>query len=98
MTIPFRRSLLFAVAAAVLVTAAGVVTLAPAGCASDCGNDCPITTRVIATAQNVDPGILDLAWVGPACPARRPNCRGDDQTTYCNRIYVTGMAEGYCDV
>ena len=25
-------------------------------------------------------------------------CRGDDRTTFCNRVNVRGVAEGYCDV
>jgi hypothetical protein len=98
MTSMTPRHLVVAVAAAVVALAAGTITIAPAGCASDCGNDCPITSAIIATPQNVDPGILDLAWVGPACPTTRPSCRGDDRTTFCNRVDVPGVAEGYCDV
>jgi hypothetical protein len=89
---------MFALAAAALGAAAGMITIAPAGCASDCGNDCPLTTATIRTTVNVDPGILDLAWVGPACPMYTATCRGDDQTTFCNRIDVTASAAGTCDV
>ena len=98
MTLLTPRRSLVAIAAAVLALAAGTITIAPAGCASDCGNDCPITAAVIATPQNIDPGILDLAWVGPACPVTLPSCRGDDRTTFCNRVDVQGRAEGTCDV
>ena len=77
---------------------AGIFTIAPAGCASDCARNCPIATAVIETTVNVDPGILGLAWVGPACPPVEPSCRGDDQSTFCNRVNVTGHAPGICDV
>ena len=77
---------------------AGIFAIAPAGCASDCGRDCPITTAVIETTVNADPGILGLAWVGPACPPVAPSCRGDDHSTLCNHINVTGYAQGICDV
>jgi hypothetical protein len=76
---------------------AGIFTIAPAGC-GDCGRNCPIATAVIATTVNADPGILGLAWVGPACPPVAPSCRGDDHATLCNHINVTGYAEGFCDV
>jgi hypothetical protein len=76
---------------------AAILTIAPAGC-GDCGRDCPIATAVIATTVNVDPGILGLAWVGPACPPVEATCRGDDHSTYCNHISVTGYAPGICDV
>jgi hypothetical protein len=98
MKILSRKPLLFAIAAAGLATVAGVVALAPSGCASDCGSNCPINTALIETPTNTDPGITDLAFEGPACPTGRPGCRGDDQTTQCNHIYVTGTAEGYCDL
>ena len=94
------RGLLFALAAGGLGAAAGMLTVAPAGCASDCGNDCPVTTAIITTTVNVDPGILEVAWEGPACPPppSHPNCRGDDRTTLCNHVSVSGVAEGYCDL
>src|SRR5262252_4234329 len=98
MKILAHKRLLFAVAAAALATVAGVVALAPSGCASNCGSNCPITTALIESAANVDPGITDLAFDGPACPSGRPGCRGDDQTTQCTHIFVTGTAEGYCDL
>jgi hypothetical protein len=89
---------MLALATAALGGAAAAITIAPAGCASDCANNCPPSTATIATNINADPGIIDLAWVGPACPMRPADCRGDDQTTQCNRIDVTGVAVGYCDV
>jgi len=96
--IPVRRRWLFALAAAMAAVAGGLVTVTPVGCASDCGVNCPITRVTIATPTNVDPGILDVAWVGPACPTHTPSCRGDDQSTFCNRIDVTASAPGACDV
>lgn len=98
MTILSRRRLLFAAAAAALAIGGGAIALAPSGCASNCGSNCPTNTAVIETAYNVDPGITDLAFDGPACPTGRPGCRGDDQTTQCNHILVTGTAVGYCDL
>jgi len=76
---------------------AGIFTIAPTGC-GDCARDCSITTAVIATRENADPGILGLAWVGPACPPVAPSCRGDDRSTFCNHINVSGYAQGTCDV
>jgi hypothetical protein len=76
---------------------AGIFAIAPAGC-SDCARNCPIATAVIETTVNADPGILGLAWVGPACPPIAPSCRGDDNSTLCNHINVTGHAQGSCDV
>ena len=98
MKILTRHRWLFALAAAAVGVGAGLVTVTPVGCASDCGNNCPVTTATIATTMNVDPGILDLAWVGPACPKHSPSCRGDDQTTFCNRVDVTASGPGGCDV
>lgn len=94
----WRRRLLVALAAAGVGVAAGVVTTAPTGCASDCGNNCPIVTAVIETAFDFEPAITDLAWVGPACPASRIGCVGVGQTSYCNRITVTADQAGACDV
>ncbi|HEY7375364.1 MAG TPA: hypothetical protein VIF57_24615 [Polyangia bacterium] len=98
LAIPGRRRWLFALAAAALAGAASLISVTPVGCASSCGSNCPITTVTISTTTNVDPGILDIAWLGPACPNHTPGCRGDDQTTFCNRIDVTGSAPGNCDV
>jgi hypothetical protein len=89
-------------AAGLALAGAGAVaaiffTTAPAGC-GDCARDCPIATAVIETRENVDPGILGLAWVGPACPPVAPSCRGDDRSTFCNHINVSGYAPGICDV
>jgi len=93
-----RHRLLAALAAAAVGLAAGMITIAPTGCASDCGANCPVATAIIESRLNVDPGIQDIAFSGPACPDPAPDCRGDDQTTLCSRIGVTARAEGYCDV
>ena len=98
MTPPFRRRLLFAFAAAGVGVAAGVLTTAPTGCASDCGNNCPITTAVIETDYDYDPGVMALAWDGPACPPSRPTAVGMGPNTQCNHINVTAHAAGSCDV
>jgi len=92
------RRLLYALGAAVVGVSAGVLTAAPTGCSSSCGSNCPINTAVIETDINVDPGITALAFNGPACPTGLAQCRGDDTTTFCNHIYVTGTAEGTCDL
>ena len=98
MKILARHRWLFALAAAALGFAAALIAVTPVGCSSSCGNNCPITTVTIATPTNVDPGILDVAWIGPACPTHSPSCRGDDRTTFCNRIDVTASGPGNCDV
>jgi hypothetical protein len=97
MTPRTRNRLAAVLALAGAAALAGVFTIAPAGC-GDCGRNCPITTAVIETRENVDPGILDLAWVGPACPPVPPSCRGDDVSTFCNHVNVSGYAQGICDV
>jgi hypothetical protein len=98
MTMSLLRRFLYALGAAVVGVAAGALTAAPTGCSSDCGSNCPINTALIETDRNVDPGITALAYEGPACPTGLPGCRGDDHTTLCNHVYVTGAAEGYCDL
>jgi hypothetical protein len=97
MTPTTRHRLLAALALAGAGALAGIFAIAPAGC-GDCGRNCPIATAVIETRENADPGILGLAWVGPACPPVPPSCRGDDVSTLCNHINVTGYAQGICDV
>ena len=91
-----RLAAVFALAGAGALAA--IFMIAPGGCASDCASDCPIATAVIETPVNADPGILGLAWVGPACPPVPPSCRGDDNGTLCRHINVTGYAQGNCDV
>jgi hypothetical protein len=80
----------------------GLLALAAAalagGCASDCGNNCPLTTVYIGASTNTMLNIQDLAWDGPACPPGRPYCRGDDSTTSCTHITITGVAEGECQL
>ena len=98
MTMRPRTRLLAVLALAGAGALAGLFTVAPTGCASDCGRNCPIATAVIETTVNADPGILGLAWVGPACPPVPPSCRGDDTSTFCNHINVTGYAQGACNV
>jgi hypothetical protein len=93
-----RRVVLAALATAGLGAVVAMITVAPTGCSSNCGSNCPITEAIITAPVNVDPGIIDLAWIGPACPPTRPMCRGDDNTTLCTHINVYGVAEGYCDV
>jgi len=97
MTPTTRHRLLAALALAGAGALAGIFAIAPAGC-GDCGRNCPIATAVIETRENADPGILGLAWVGPACPPVPPSRRGDDVSTLCNHINVTGYAQGICDV
>src|SRR4029078_952332 len=94
----FRHRLLAALAAAVVGVAAGMITIAPTGCASDCGANCPPATALIEARVHGAAGNQGLAFSGPACPKPAPDCRGDDQTTLCSTIGVTAQAEGYCDV
>ena len=98
MTSRSRHRLLYAFAAAGVGVAAGVLTTVPTGCASDCGNNCPINTAVIETDFDYDPGVMALAWDGPACPPTAPDCVGMGQNTQCNHINVTAHAPGSCDV
>jgi hypothetical protein len=98
MKMPWHRRLLLALAAAGIGVAVGALTTAPTGCASDCGNNCPINTAVIETPYDFEPGVTGLAWNGPACPNGTIGCRGLTDSTLCNHISVTGDQPGYCDV
>jgi hypothetical protein len=98
MKLPVRHQLLVALAVGGIGGLAGMITIAPVGCASDCGNNCPINTAIIAASHNVDLPFVDVAWVGPACPDGLPRCRGDGRSTFCTIIDVLGDAEGSCDV
>jgi hypothetical protein len=98
MTLPFRRRLIFAFAAAAVGVAAGALATAPTGCASDCGSNCPVVTAVIETEFDYDPGIMALVWTGPACPPSAADCSGMGPNTQCNHINVTAHAAGSCDV
>jgi hypothetical protein len=77
--------------------AAGVFATASGGCQSRCASDCPNPVASIFTEVNVDPGILGIGWVGPACPLK-VDCRGDGRTTFCNQIDVIASAPGICEV
>ena len=79
-----------------VITAAA---LTATGCSSHCGSNCPITTVRITAEVNLDLPILDVAWIGPACPRFLPTCRGDELTgTLCTHLDVPGSTEGICDV
>jgi hypothetical protein len=67
-----------------------------AGCSS-CGA-CPETAVLVTASTNVNLDIDDMAWTGPACPNYPPMCRGDDVTTNCTHVYITGAAPGACDL
>ena len=97
MKLPTRNRLLAALALAGAGVAAGVFATAPTGCASNCASNCPNGLALIVTEKNVDPGILGIGARGPACPPS-VTCRGDDRTTFCNRIDVTASAPGICEV
>jgi hypothetical protein len=93
-----RRRLLFTLAAAGAGVAAAVLMTVPTGCGSNCADNCPINTAVIETDSDYDPGVMALAWDGPACPPTRPDCVGMGPNTQCNHINVTAHAPGSCDV
>ena len=81
-----------------LLALTAAAALSATGCSSHCASDCPVTTVRITGTVNLDLPIRDVAWVGPACPAFLPTCRGDDLNTICTHIDVPGRAEGICDV
>lgn len=80
---------------------AAITTVGSAGCASNCGENCPVTAVYIGTDNNQElNGLLTgLDVNGPACPERSAiTCTGDRQTTVCTHVLVTGYAAGACDV
>ncbi|HXJ19014.1 MAG TPA: hypothetical protein VMT03_02190 [Polyangia bacterium] len=71
------------------------------GCASRCGENCPITTVYISSPDNAElNGILqDLEVQGDACPpGYGVYCNGDEYSTGCTHVTVTAMQPGECDV
>jgi len=88
-----------AAVAAVAVIVAAAAMVGPAGCASNCGTNCPSPTVYIGNLNNQQLPILDIAVDGPACPpAHGVYCLGDGVTTSCTHLTITGVAEGICDV
>ena len=77
------------------------ILTAPAGCASNCGANCPAATVYIGTNDNQElNGILtDLEVNGPACPPQSAiTCWGDRLTTTCTHTTITATQPGRCDI
>ncbi len=94
------KSLLALTAVAAAGFAIAVLT-APAGCASNCGANCPSAVVYIGTNNNQElNGILTgLDVNGAGCPDRSAiTCAGDRETTVCTHVLITGHAVGPCDV
>jgi hypothetical protein len=92
-----RHRALAGLALAGACVAAGLFAAAPAGCQSRCASDCPNPIGSIVTEVNVEPGILGIGWIGPACPLK-VTCHGDGRTTFCNQIDVVASAPGTCEI
>jgi hypothetical protein len=94
-----KLSILALVAAAAAGFVLAVVT-AP-GCASNCGENCPVTTVYIGSSDNheLNGTLGDIEVNGPACPPRYSVlCVGDMSTTACTHTTITGTQAGWCDV
>jgi hypothetical protein len=102
MTFLSRRPLRVLAACATLAAAAVVVAailVAPSGCTSNCGSNCPPVTIYIGNIEGQQLMIDDIAVSGPACPAPQGvYCIGDVPGTNCTHFTITGNAEGICDV
>jgi hypothetical protein len=91
-------------AVAVATVAAAAVTwitvlVAQTGCASNCGTNCPSPTVYIGNLDNQQLYINDILVDGPACPPQEGvYCLGDQATTSCTHVTITGVAPGRCDV
>jgi hypothetical protein len=68
------------------------------GCASNCASNCPATSVYIGSSDNAELPIgFDVN--GPACPPiSSVICTGDESTTACTHVTITGQAVGRCDV
>jgi len=87
-----------AAAAAAAVAVMAVVLLAPGGCASNCGTNCPNVAVYIGN-PGVQLPIADIGLDGNACPPPEGvYCIGDVAGTNCTHFTVTGTAQGFCDV
>jgi hypothetical protein len=70
-----------------------------AGCGSNCASDCPPSTVYIGNLDNQQLAIDDILVDGPACPpSHGVYCIGDQVSTNCTHVTITGVAEGVCDV
>ena len=88
-----------AAAAAVIVIAVIVVMLAPTGCGSTCGSNCPSPTVYIGNLDNQQLSIAEIVVDGPACPPQYGvYCLGDGVSTSCTHVTITGTKQGICDV
>jgi hypothetical protein len=92
----FRLALAALAPVALGLVVAGAAAIWDGGC-STCGA-CPEGIVHVTASANVQLDIKNLAWGGPACPGYRPMCRGDDITTSCTHVDITGAAPGECDL
>jgi hypothetical protein len=98
-----RRSSRIAAIAVATAAAVGVmwitVLFAQTGCAGNCGTNCPSATVYIGNLDNQQLYIDDILVDGLACPAQHGvYCLGDQATTSCTHVTITGVAQGICDV
>jgi hypothetical protein len=97
----FNIKLFSLLAVAAAATGFGVATFTASGCSRNCSVDCPVATVDIASPDNHElNGILvGLDVMGEACPpAYSVYCNGDEYTTGCTHVTITGQRPGKCDV
>lgn len=73
-------------------------TLGVAGCASDCGSNCPVVSFQVAATFGENLSVQDATWTGDACPTDQvPECRGNfDGSLPCVLFSVIGVRPGTC--
>ncbi len=88
------RSIRFAGALVALVAA----VLGVAGCASDCGANCPAATFDVVASYGENLSVATATWTGDACATDlTPECRGNlDGSLPCVRFTMVGVRSGSC--
>ena len=87
------RSIRFAGALVALI--AGV--LGVAGCASDCGANCPVVSFQVAASSGESLSVSTATWTGDACATdQAPECGNFDGSLPCVLFSIIGVRSGSC--
>ena len=73
-------------------------TLAVAGCASDCGANCPAVVFNVVATGGESLTVATATWTGDACATdQAPECRGNvDGSLPCVDFTIIGARAGTC--
>src|SRR4051794_28655678 len=90
------RALSFRFATTLVALVVGA--LGVAGCASDCGANCPIVSFQVAATIGENLSVQDATWTGDACPTDQvPECRGNlDGSLPCVLFSMIAARPGNC--